>query len=235
MIDWHSHILPAVDDGSRSLDESVQMLKSLKAQGVDTVIATPHFWASEESVESFLARREKAYCELSEKARELDMELLCGAEVRYYPGISRMEGLSRLAIGDTSLLLLEMPMSRFTDLVVRELTELASTRGLKIVMAHIERYFGYMKKDTVETLCANGLLMQSNASFFTRFGVRAKAVKLLSNGQIHFIGSDCHNMTTRAPHIREAYEVIEKKLSEDFVFQMVEYGYRTLKKSKIHR
>ena len=58
MIDWHSHILPKIDDGSRSLEETLELLKMLKSQGINTVIATPHFYADDESVESFLSRRQ---------------------------------------------------------------------------------------------------------------------------------------------------------------------------------
>ena len=54
MIDWHSHVLPALDDGSRSVDESLALLRMLSEQGVDTVIATPHFYADRESLSSFL-------------------------------------------------------------------------------------------------------------------------------------------------------------------------------------
>ena len=59
MIDWHSHILPELDDGSRSVAESIYLINMQKAQGVGTVIATPHFYADDESVESFLERRER--------------------------------------------------------------------------------------------------------------------------------------------------------------------------------
>ena len=60
MIDWHSHVLPALDDGSHSIAQSLEMLTMLKEQGVDTVIATPHFYANDESVEKFLERRERS-------------------------------------------------------------------------------------------------------------------------------------------------------------------------------
>ena len=61
MIDWHSHILPAMDDGSRDAEESRLMPELLKAQGIQTVVATPHFYANEESVETFLQRRHDSY------------------------------------------------------------------------------------------------------------------------------------------------------------------------------
>ena len=228
MIDWHSHILPAMDDGSRNLDESIEMLRSLMHQGVDTVIATPHFYANEESVEEFLSRRRESCEQLCANKTDCDIRIVCGAEVRYYPGISRMEELKKLAIEQTNLLLLEMPMARWTESVVHELVELANMRGLKIIMAHIERYFALQNRKTFDMLIENGILMQVNSSFFERIGTRKKAIDLLETGYVHFIGSDCLNTTTRPPKIAPAYDMIRKKLGEDFVFQMVGYGYRVL-------
>ena len=230
MIDWHSHILPGVDDGSHSIEESLKMLDMLMEQQVDTVLATPHFLANEESVDEFLARRDRAYEELRSHVGERNIRILPGAEVKYYAGISRMEDLDKLAIGDTRLLLLEMSMSKWTKFTVQELTELAGIRGLKIVMAHIERYLGYIDLKTIHQLCENGLYMQVNASFFERFFSRSKACRLLDSGLIHFIGSDCHNLTSRPPRIFPAYECIGKKFGENFASHMVEFGYRTLEK-----
>ena len=102
MIDWHSHILPNMDDGSHSVDESRSMLQSLKEQGIETVIATPHFDADSESVDTFLERRCAAYQLLREICISNSQQLLCGAEVRYYPGISKLIGLERLSIESTN-------------------------------------------------------------------------------------------------------------------------------------
>jgi protein-tyrosine phosphatase len=214
MIDWHSHLLPEMDDGSRSVEESISMLDSLKAQGVSCVIATPHFLANEESVEDFLKRRDRSYKLLAQNMQSDHPRVLCGAEVKYYPGISKMKDLDRLAIEGTRILLLEMPMKRWTEYTFKELTALSATRRLTVVMAHIERYLAFHGTDMIERLCDNGLLMQVNASFFERFGSRRKALKLLQSGMIHFIGSDCHNLTTRAPRLEPAFELIGRKAGE---------------------
>ena len=230
MIDWHSHILPGVDDGSRDIDQSLMMLDELIGQRVDTVLATPHFFAGDESVDQFLNRRNAAYDALCSHMGERDIRVLCGAEVKYYAGISRMADLDKLAIGDTRVLLLEMSMEKWTDFTIQELTELAGTRGLKIVMAHVERYLGYIDTGTIRRLRENGLYMQVNAGFFERVLSRNKACRLLGSGLIHFIGSDCHNLTSRPPRIAPAYELIRKRFGEEFLSQLVEYGYYTLEK-----
>ena len=229
MIDWHSHILPAMDDGSRDLAESKTMIDTLANQGIDTVIATPHFYANDESVEEFLRRRKNSYDLLKAGGYNEEVTVLLGAEVRYYPGISKMEDLDKLTIGDSKLLLLEMPFAKWSDFTVRELLEIANVRGIKIILAHIERYPAVQDKQLIETLISNGILIQVNASFFERFSTKRKAIKLLAFGGIHFVGSDCHNMTTRAPKIDVAYTLIQRKLGEEFAMQMNEYGYRTLK------
>jgi len=81
MLDFHAHILPRVDDGSQSVDESVQMLERMQAQGIGRVVATPHFYANDESVDAFLQRRSAAW-EKIEGCLQNSPEVLLGAEVR---------------------------------------------------------------------------------------------------------------------------------------------------------
>ena len=98
MIDFHSHVLPHMDDGSKNMAESISLIEMQKQQGVNTVVATPHFHANDESVESFLDRRLKACIELRKQLPENAPNIIMGAEVRYYEGISRLEGLKKLRV-----------------------------------------------------------------------------------------------------------------------------------------
>ena len=228
MIDWHAHILPLMDDGSRDVAESISMINMQVSQGIGTVIATPHFYANDETVDSFLDRRKKALELLkSELPQELP-NILLGAEVRYYHGISRMEGLNALRIEGSKILLLEMPVSRWTEYMIRELIEMSRRANIQIVLAHIERYLNLQKQAVWERIYDSGILMQVNASFFTAFVSKRKAISLLKEGRIHFVGSDCHNMTSRSPQIGKAFEIIQKKLGDDYISQMNEYGYSWL-------
>ena len=230
MIDWHSHILPGMDDGSRNVKESLEMLAMQASQGVKTVIATPHFYANDETVEKFLDRRQRAFAQLQTQLPENMPEILLGAEVRYYPGISHMAELDSLRIGNSSLLLLEMPVARWTEYSVRELIELAGKSNLQIVLAHMERYLKWQKQILWERLREYGILMQVNAAFITSIKWKHKAMAMLTEGSIHFVGSDCHNLTSRSPKLEEAFSLIQKKLGDEFVSQMHEYGYAVLAK-----
>lgn len=225
MIDWHNHVLPAMDDGSRDVAESIAMMQAQAVQGVTMVIATPHFYANDESVASFLQRRDRSMATLRQQWQDGMPSLRLGAEVHYYPGISRMEGLSSLCIEGSKLLLMEMPMSRWTDSMVRELIDLSGRDGLCLVLAHIDRYLSLQDKEVWNRLLENGILMQTNASFFSNFTTKRKALALLREGYIHLLGSDCHNMTTRPPRIGKAAGVIQRRFGDDYLCQMNEFGY----------
>lgn len=229
MIDWHSHILPGMDDGSKDAAESISMLGMQASQGVKTVIATPHFYANDETVDSFLGRRSKAMEDLKSQLPENAPKILLGAEVRYYQGISRLEGLRDLTIEGSKLLLLEMPMGVWPESMVRELIELSGKSSVRIVLAHVDRYLKLQKQSVWDRIMESGILMQMNADFFTSFASKRKALTLLEDGVVQFLGSDCHNTTTRPPQLGKAFEVIRRKLGDDYLNQMNEYGYSLFK------
>lgn len=228
MIDWHSHILPGMDDGSKDVAESISMLEMQASQGVRTVIATPHFYANDETVAAFLERRHTAYEALKEQLPANAPRILLGAEVRYYQGISRLEGLKNLRIEGSRLLLLEMPMAAWTESTVRELIELSGKNSVHIVLAHVERYLKLQKQSVWDRILESGIRMQVNGSFFTSLASRHKAIALLDGGVTQFLGSDCHNLTTRPPALGKAAEIIRKKLGDDCLEQINQYGYSLL-------
>jgi protein-tyrosine phosphatase len=189
------------------------------------VIATPHFYANDESVATFVERRAAALDTLKAQLPETAPKILLGAEVRYYQGISRLENLKDLRIEGSKLLLLEMPMSVWTETVIRELIELSGKSGVQIVLAHVERYLKLQKQPVWDRILDSGILMQCNASFFTSLASKRKAISLLTEGVVQFLGSDCHNTTSRPPDLDKAFDVIRKKLGDDYLDQMTQYGY----------
>ena len=228
MIDWHSHILPGMDDGSRNTAESLKLLEMLSQQHVDTVIATPHFSADNESFADFLARRKRSYERLCLQLPKDAPKILLSAEIKYYPGLRQHPDLHQMCIEGTNILLLEMPFGKWSEFLVGELLKFTRSSDFVIVLAHIERYLAFQDTKVLRRLYESGIMMQANASFFTRFATRRKALTLLRNGGIHLLGSDCHNATTRPPLIDQALQCIEKKFGADFVCQMQEYGRSVL-------
>ena len=217
MIDFHSHILPGVDDGSKSTSMSLDMLASLRKQGADTVAATSHFYATQRSVRRFLERREQAWSRLRERLPEDAPRILLGAEVLYFPGIAHMEELEELCLEGTDLLLLEMPFTAWSEYMVREVDELARSGRVTLMLAHIERYFYEQPRSVWDGFLENGVYMQSNAEFFNSLRTRRRALQLLESGYIHALGTDCHNMGSRAPRLAEARRRIEKRLGPEIL------------------
>ena len=218
MIDLHTHILPEIDDGSQSVAESVEMLRMLKAQGIGTVVATPHFEVHFDTPASFLERRNAAFNELNTAAEGLDLPaVIPGAEVAYFWGISRMEGLSDLRIAGTRLLLVEMPFTKWTDGMVKEIIGLASFNGFKVVLAHVERYLKLVRPRVLKELALNGVYMQINASFINDGRTRRRALKMLKRGNVQFLGSDAHGAIRRPPELGSAVEIVKKKLGQDYI------------------
>ncbi|MBO5836356.1 MAG: hypothetical protein J6Q92_00505 [Oscillospiraceae bacterium] len=208
MVDIHTHILPQMDDGSSGVEETMQMLQQLHQQGVKTVVATPHFYPRKDNPKAFLARREAAVALLPEMDENFP-EIVLGAEVGYFTGMSRSEELEKLQLGQTGLLLIEMPFDNWTDRIVQEVCDVSARRGLQPVIAHINRYRhrGQLGKYG-QILLREGVLFQCNADAFDKFFSCSWTTKALKKGQIHFLGSDCHNCTTRPPKIAVAKKKI---------------------------
>jgi len=217
MTDIHCHVLPQMDDGSRSVEESVAMLEAMAAQGVDCVVATPHFYANENSPEKFLDRRAASAAKLREAWRPGLPVLKLGAEVYYFEGISRCGDLDALKIEGAGLLLLEMPFCRWTQRMLQEVRELRAS-GVTVLLAHIERYLRWQDGKTWDALADWGVLNQCNATFFLRWQTRKKALRMLQEGKVQFLASDSHNMDDRPPQLGAALaglgqrerEVLEK-------------------------
>ena len=224
MIDFHSHILPQIDDGSSGVKESLEMLEELSLQGVNTVVSTSHFYATQRSPQEFLARRERAFEQLKARLPENAPRILLGAEVLYFPGMSRMDELSTLCIEGTNILLLEMPFRPWSEHMIREVHDLARSGRYTLMMAHIERYYDDQPVSVWDDLLGEGVLMQSNADFFLPFFAGRKALRLLREDRIHLLGTDCHNMTSRPPQMDEALRVIRRRLGEEKLAQIDELG-----------
>lgn len=231
-VDFHSHILPNVDDGSRSTEESLRMLRESARQGVGVMVATPHFYAERNTPEHFLKKRQYAFEQLQQAIEAANEpapwpRVVRAAEVAYFTGMSSCEELPQLCVEGTNLLLLEMPFERWSNQVMQEVYAINRQYGLRVIIAHIERYIDGQPAGTLDEMLSQGLLIQANAGSFLYWRGRGKALRRLQERKIHLIGSDCHNMTTRAPDMAQAIALIEKKCGPE-VLKMLRGNARAL-------
>ena len=215
MIDTHSHILPGIDDGSKSLEMTLEMLRKSAQQGVHTIVATPHFYATRNNPEQFYQDRQAAYEQLSQLPEGLPKVLL-GAEVAYFDGMSRSQELEGMGLGDSRLLLVEMPNGPWSDRMVEEVCRISQKRGMQPVLAHIDRYLRHNQLlGYLNYLISEDVLLQVSAEAFTRFTQRGRLLRMVRDGMVDFLGSDAHNLENRAPNMDVAAQIITQKLGEE--------------------
>jgi len=217
LIDFHSHILPGVDDGSKNTQMSLELLRRQWEQGVGHVVLTPHFYAEHDTPEHFLRKRDEAMaCLQAAVNQEQGMpQLYLGAEVAYFRGISECDDLPRLCIHDTKYVLVELPMVHWDDRVYTELTEIRHKQGLTPIIAHVDRYLPrFGAKKMLTRLAQLPVLIQANAEAFTQRSSAALMLWMLGRGNLHMLGSDTHDLTERVPNLEKAVEMIRQKLGD---------------------
>lgn len=211
LIDFHSHFLPEIDDGSRSIDESVQILDVMAKSGVDLIVATPHFYCTEQSSDKFIERRDRAYKRLEPHLKDEHPEIRFGAEVLYDHSLVNYEKLPDLCINETSWLLLEMPYCDLSDKIIDGVAAITDRGDVKVYVAHIERYLNFTPMKKLEKLMQLDLIGQINAKSLTTFKTRRQCMKLINNGYVHLLGSDYHRIGRGDITVDKGYEIIGKK------------------------
>lgn len=196
MTDFHIHLLPCMDDGAQSVSESFAMLEMLAEQGVAYAVCTPHYYGENERAEHFLARRAESYAQISGHAAKVGVRLALGAEIAMWHGMSA-EVTDQLCLGDSNLLLCELPVS-YAPWVIDEIEELGAL-GFCPVIAHLDRVQAlYTKEQLMAVLECHGTVYQFNAASLTKPRVR----QLLRAGQTAVVlGSDGHGAQYRAPDL----------------------------------
>ena len=218
--DFHSHVLPCMDDGSTSVEMSIAMLQAAAEQGITHVIATPHFYAHRNTPERFLERRNQAEKILREEMQKYSglPKLSVGAEVLFFKGISECDALKLLTISEKNCILLEMAECPWGDYAFREIEQIREKQGLLPIIAHVDRYIGPWQDHGIPARLEKlPVMVQANAEFFLRRFTAPMAMRMLKRGQIHVLGSDCHNLTSRRQNLGEALQRIQKKLGQDAV------------------
>ncbi len=215
LIDFHSHILPGIDDGSPNAEMSDKMLLMEKEHGIGKIVLTPHFYLHEQSVSRFLEKRAGAIEKFAPLAEKQGIEVKYGAEVLYTKSLADQE-LEKLCIGDTHYMMIELPYQRLSDRFINEFRSFAGSifPDIILILAHAERYLSFTSEESVYEIMNTDMLVQLNSGDFRAFSKSAKFMYgLLRDGLAHLLGTDCHNITSRPPNMPTAQKAIGKKIS----------------------
>ncbi len=213
LTDYHCHILPGMDDGAADPDTALDMIDIMKEQGVERIVATPHFYAHEErSLTEYLLRREDAFESIAEFSAIPN--IILGAEVAIEHGISKIHGIEQLAIEDSGMILLELPFRDYEDWMSEEINAIASEYGLTIVLAHIHRYLTYYSPENFEKILKTDAVFQFNNDAFLLQRERDLLKRLVKEKKTIVFGSDAHNTDTRCPNWDVCLEVCDPEILE---------------------
>lgn len=219
-MDIHSHILPGVDDGAADMEEALEMIQMAYKEGVRIIVLTPHNYPGEDYNNELVHSR---YEELVSAvgSRYDDIILMLGNEIFYRDSIvTELRQGGALTLGKTLYVLVEFDYRiEFNKLYqgVRRLVE----GGYRPIIAHIERYDCLFKQYIrIQELIELGAYIQVNCRSIMGGLLDQGAVfckKLLEKNMIHFLGSDCHNLTSRTPQMASCLKHLRKKGNQTVV------------------
>ncbi len=223
--DIHTHLLPGVDDGSATMEETISMVKIALSQGIKTIIATPHYAVGRRnrSVEELQKLREK----VEQEAKKLDenVRILLGNELYYSDSIDQELNEKRaLTLAGTRYVLVEFSFGENYRSIYRGMDKLIHS-GYIPILAHVERYSHLYKRDElISELIKMGCYIQMNCNSLMGSILNGRAYynrKLIDSGMVHFLGSDCHDHRIRVPYMKKTVQMLKKKCDKDIVHQIV--------------
>lgn len=218
MIDFHSHILPNIDDGSTSMEESIKLIKEAEQAGFTGIISTSHY------LQNYYECDEEERKSLLDKLNVGTPKLYLGSEIYITTEIVELiEDKKASTINNTQYVLFELPMNS-KPLFVKDVVYKLIESGYKPIIAHPERY-SYVKEDIefAKELKDMGALFQSNyGSVIGMYGSSAKKTlkKLLKEDLISFLGSDVHKAGQIYPQIPKILKKLQKWISPEKLEQI---------------
>lgn len=197
MVDFHTHILPAIDDGAKTVEDSLFILESLSNAGISSVVLSPHYYPDKENISTFSINRADSFKKLSVAINESDIKvpkLHLATEVYLEPILMNNDDLTELTLDlKGEFMLTELLYEETLSSTSRStLQQLIYSYNITPILAHIDRYPFLMKEKNLYDLLELGCVAQMNIYSLTDFWKRQKLLKYLKKGYIGVIGSDIH-------------------------------------------
>lgn len=232
--DLHCHILPGIDDGAEDVSMSVEMLAEMARQGCQGFIATSHYY-DHRTIDAFLMRRQQAYLALVkglQQAGRADWidRIGLGAEAAYHPNLVNDPDLKKLCFMNprtgrlSNYLLLEMPFSKWSPGVLRDVRTMTTTLGLKVIIAHLERFPDFTTEESIEELLNTNVIIQMNAGCLLHRGSKRRGLRMVKHGITQVMGTDSHNVDNRRPTMQDGSAVLQKAGLSDRVDSILNYN-----------
>lgn len=225
MIDLHCHILPGVDDGSSSLEESLEMARTMASEGVRIVACTPHIMPGVFNNDGWAIREQVAWLQQALDEAGVAIHLVVGADVQIAPDlVGGLRSGALLSLHDTRFVLIELPHHVLPPRLDDTLFGLM-TAGYVPVLTHPERLSWIDRRyDLMKRLFDSGVWMQITAgALLGDFGKKPQywAERMLAEGMCHIMATDAHDVKRRPPKLRAGFEKAAMLVGEDEAINLV--------------
>ena len=237
MVDLHSHLIWGIDDGSKSKEMTVNMLKQAVKGGTEKIVLTPHYLPGYYEVPINEVKEKAKELSFLAKEYELDIEIYCGQEVYFFEDmLEYYENKLIGTINESRYMLIEFNMRNFSiEEVIYILYDL-QLEGIVPIIAHPERYYMFIKNPSlINEFIEEGFLFQLNIGSITGdFGkeVKKTAEIFLKNKIYSFLGSDAHRDEKRNPNMSIGIEAL-KNIDNDYFNYLKDSGERLLNNYEI--
>lgn len=221
MVDMHCHVLPTVDDGSRSMEQTMEMLQIAATEGIQAMIVTPHFKEGHRNagVHTILDKIRLVSNEAEKRGNFIS--LYPGNEIFYFEGMEEcLETGEILSLNNTDRVLIEFAPT-VDYIYMRNALDGVRAYGYIPILAHAERYECLLREwSRVKELKQLDIEIQNNVSGLAG-GLGGKVRKfsqnLLRDRLIDYVGTDAHNAGNRAPQFQNCYQTLRKKFDEVYI------------------
>ena len=224
-IDMHSHILPGMDDGSRSMGQTLRMLETAVSEGITTMMATPHNMPGKGCPPGSVVRRKVDELRRTVEQEGIPLEIVAGTEYYYREEVlDILDSEDAVTLGNSDCVLVEFEPLAERNYIRNALRNILGL-GYRPVIAHVERYAKLMEDTAVlGDMRKNGILVQVNAMSVT--GDNGRQVKkdvrnLLKKGLVDFVATDAHSDGRRAPYMEKCAEVLYRKCGTEYADRLL--------------
>lgn len=231
MTDFHTHILPGMDDGVASVEEAVKVLQLLYRHGFSDVVLSSHYYSNREPMQSFLERREQSVKRLMNAVQgQAVPRLHLGAEVYLTSLLFNNLELAPLTVnGEGKYMLTELPYDhKLSSSTLADLERLCYVRSITPVLAHIERYPYLLDKRGLLPLLEMGCKVQVNCRAFTVQGYKRKLKSLVKHGMLDALGTDVHTANGFEAMLEESLLTIKENYGIEFLQGISKYSKEKL-------
>ena len=224
-IDMHSHILPGMDDGSRSMGQTLRMLETAVSEGITTMMATPHNMPGKGCPPGSVVRRKVDELRRTVEQEGIPLEIVAGTEYYYREEVlDILDSEDAVTLGSSDCVLVEFEPLAERNYIRNALRNILGL-GYRPVIAHVERYAKLMEDTAVlGDMRKNGILVQVNAMSVTGDNGRQakKDVRnLLKKGLVDFVATDAHSDGRRAPYMEKCAEVLYRKCGTEYADRLL--------------